>query len=92
MKKCTQCGKLFPDNEVVVKPTETESEYQDFLNSVLTMPGETYPYPRDTRPIECHELAKEYVKAYGDVRILTKYCGPLRELTPEEKSELATSG
>lgn len=92
MKKCTQCGMIIKDEDVAVKPRQTEREYLDLVHSMITMPGEAYPFPRDTRMTEFHELDCEKILYHADHPVPTKYCGPLRELTPDEERMLEISG
>ncbi len=92
MKKCTWCGLLIKDEDVVTKPRETEREYLDKMHSMVTMPGEAYPRLIDTRIMDFHELECEKVLYTADFPVPTKFCGPLRELTPDEERELETTG
>ncbi|MDF1497552.1 MAG: hypothetical protein P1P90_05875 [Patescibacteria group bacterium] len=92
MKICTHCSLLIKDEDVVTKPSQTEREYLDMMHSMITMPGEAYPYPRDTRIMDFHELECEKVLYTADFPVPTNYCGPLRELTPDEECELEATG
>jgi hypothetical protein len=91
MKKCTRCGKLVAESQIVIKLNQTEEDYEALKKFIASSSDPQSVPPRVKSKTEGHTAQRQEGQRRKNVcggwRMVSYFCGPLRDLTSAELSE-----